>query len=336
MAEGDFDRQTFPAPLAPTAAAPAANWFSDLQFHWDASITVRSSGVRITLKELTAGELAKFFGYLGVVLWQGLKARLRPGRRYRVWFTPARPRPWYVVWSAATLAGVRLARNERHADAVFYFEDVTVGVPPRLAWGELINGGCTDISKSRVAAAFETAADYALALDPSRHRGIAVEKGEGNGLHDGQLVTCPTQPKPGKTYQHFIDSSDGQTAFDYRTTIINRRPVFVLVKTKPAADRFSIHNATVVFKALEEVFSAPEIALLTRFAEAMKLDWAAIDVLRDRVSNRIYVVDVNKTDTGPAVDLSPGDREKLKTAIAAGFLALIAGRALPECAPSKE
>jgi glutathione synthase/RimK-type ligase-like ATP-grasp enzyme len=101
----------------------------------------------------------------------------------------------------------------------------------------------------------------------------------------------------------------------------------VLVKTKPATDRFSIHNATVTFRALDEVFSPDDIALITRFAEEMKLDWAAIDVLRDRASNRIYIVDVNKTDTGPAVDLSFGDREKLKAAIAAGFLELIAQRA---------
>ena len=328
MAEGDFARDACALRGAPELASPSANWFSDLQFHWDASITVRSTGVRITLKDLTAGELLKFFSYLSLVLWQGLKVRLKPGRKFRVWFTPARPRPWYVVWSAATLAGVRLARSERDADAVFYFEDVSVGRPPRLASGEPINGGCGDISKSRVAAAFERAADYGLALDPMTHCGIAVEKGEGNGLHDGRVVACPTRPLRGKTYQRFIDSSDGETAFDYRTTIINRRPLFVLVKTKSAGDRFSIHNASVTFQALEDVFSPAEIVLLTRFAEEMQLDWAAIDVLRDRVSSRIYVVDVNKTDTGPAVDLSRGDREKLKAAIASGFLELIAQRKL--------
>ena len=326
MPEGDFARDTCASTTAPGLASPSANWFSDLQFHWDASITVRSTGVRITLKDLTAGELLRFFGYLSLVLWQGLKARLKPGRKFRVWFTPARPRPWYVVWSATTLAGVRLAQNEQEADAVFYFEDVTVGRPPRLACGEPINGGCGDISKSRVAAAFERAADYELALDPRTHSGIAVEKGEGNGLHDGRLVTCPTRPLRDKTYQRFIDSSDGETAFDYRTTIINRRPLFVLVKTKSAIDRFSIHNATVTFQRLEAVFSVSEVALITRFAEEMKLDWAAIDVLRDRVSNRIYIVDVNKTDTGPAVDLSRDDREKLKAAITSGFLELIAQR----------
>jgi hypothetical protein len=229
-----------------------------------------------------------------------------------------------VVWSALTLAGVRIARDEADADAVFYFEDVTAGAPPRLWQGAAINAGCADISKSRVARAFAAAAGYPLALDPQTHVGVAVEKSEENGRHDGRLVTCPTAPLPGKVYQHLVDSAVGDTAFDLRTTVIARRPLFVLEKTKPAADRFSIHNATVTYRELGEVFSADEIALITRFAAEMQLDWAALDILRDRTTGRIYVVDVNKTDTGPAVDLSRADREKLKASIATAFAALIA------------
>jgi hypothetical protein len=335
MADGQAAPHDTPALSAVRVARavqlPRRNWFSDLQFHADASITVRSSGVRITLKDLTASELAKFFDYLFGVLWQGLKVRLRPGRRYSVWFTPARPRPWYVVWSALTLAGVRIAEREADADAVFYFEDVTIGAPPSLAFGEPINGGCTDISKSRVSEAFERAAGYPLSLDPLSHVGLAVEKSESNGAHDGELVACPCSPVPGKTYQSFIDSSDGETALDYRTTIIGRRPLFVLVKSKPASDRFSIHNSSVRFATLESIFSGCEIALIARFADEMRLDWAALDILRDRASGRIYIVDVNKTDTGPAVDLSRCDREKLKALIAPAFLDLVRSRSVALC-----
>jgi hypothetical protein len=324
MADGDLlARETAVA----AGSGPRGFWFSDLQFHWDASLTVRKTGVRITLKELTAGELRKFFGYLGLLLVQAAGVRLSGRRRYRVWFTPDRPRPWYVVWSAATLAGVKFVRGPEHADAIFYFEDVTVGTPSRIAGRPVLNAGVTDISKSRVAEAFGRVAGYDLKLDPARHTGRAVEKSELNGKHDGRLVDCPTAPLPGKSYQRFIDSSDGETAYDYRTTIINRKPQFVLVKTKPARDRFSIHNATVTFHELDQVFSAEEIELIRRFAEDMQLDWGAFDVLRDRASARIYVVDVNKTDTGPAVDLSLRDRGKLKRAIAGAFREMIAERA---------
>jgi hypothetical protein len=326
MADGNLlERKTaFPARAA---GEPGLNWFSDLRFHWDASITVRKSGVKITLKELTAGELSNFFVYLAMLTVQAAAVRASGARRYKVWFTPDRPRPWYVVWSAATLAGAKFVRSAEEADAVFYFEDVTAGTPPRVAGRRVLNAGVTDISKTRIAEAFGRVAGYDLALDPMTHRGKAVEKNELNGKHDGVLVDCPTAPQPGKSYQRFIDSSDGVTAFDYRTTIINRHPQFVLVKTKPATDRFSIHNMTVTFREVDEVFSPQEIDLIRSVAEEMQLDWGAFDVLRDRGTGRIYVVDVNKTDTGPAVDLSLKCRGRLKRAISNAFRNMIAEHA---------
>jgi len=89
--------------------------------------------------------------------------------------------------------------------------------------------------------------------------------------------------------------------------------VVVFVKKKPAAARFSIQNTSVVVKAPEEVFSTTEIDQLQRFCAAMKLDWGGLDVLREQASGRLYVVDVNKTDTGPAVVLNWRDRARATT-----------------------
>ncbi len=326
MADGNLVETTGLGDRTKTASL---NWLSDLQFHWDATITVRKTGVKITLKDVTAGELSKFLVYLGVLLVQAAAVRLSGRKRYRVMFTPDRPRPWYVVWSAAALAGVKFVEDERQADVVFWFEDVTQGIAPRAGRHRVLNSGITDISKTHVARRFGQVAGYDLAVDPAAYHGEAVEKNELNGKHDGRLIQCPTPPQPGRSYQRFIDSSDGITAFDYRTTIINRRPHFVLVKTKPAGDRFSIHNVTVTFHDLDSVYSPSEVDLLTRFAEEMQLDWGAFDVLRDRASGRIYVVDVNKTDTGPAVDLSFRCREKLKHAISKAFFEMVSERATP-------
>jgi hypothetical protein len=302
-------------------------WFSDLQFHWNASVTVRKTGIRITLKELTVGELSKFLVYFCGVLWQGAFTRLKPGKKYSIWFAPSRPRPWYIVWSAVTLSGSRIVKSEAAADAVFFFNDATFGEPPQNMRGNAINSACTDISKTTVARKFGQVFGYPLALDPRLHIGSAVEKSESNGRHDGCLVTCPINPKPGKSYQFFIDSSDGTTALDYRTTIINKRALFVLVKTKPAPHRFSIHNNTVKFAALDAVFSRAEVKSIEAFAQAMRLDWAALDILRDRNTGRIYIVDVNTTDTGPAVDLCRSDCAKLKSAITTAFVEMITDRA---------
>lgn len=305
-------------------SARTHHWFSDLAFHWNGSLTVKTTGRRITFNELTPGELAKFFGYLGVVLaqagWRGMNGVKGPS----LYFTPERPRPWHVVWSALALARMRIAASADEADAIFYFEDSTHGVAPVSLSLPVLNGALTDISKSTVAAAFEKVAGYSLALDPRTHQGLAVEKSETNGAHDGRLVQCPRDPTPSMCYQLFIESDDGIKAYDYRTTIIARRPRFVLVKARPVDRRFSIHNASVAYRDLDAVFSREEQRLLVAFAQEMSLDWAAIDVLRDRNSGRIYVVDVNKTDTGPAVDLSLKDREKLKAMISAGLIDLVA------------
>jgi len=177
---------------------------------------------------------------------------------------------------------------------------------------------------SRVARIFAEVAGYELLVDPTTFRGPAVEKGETNGLHDGRIVQCPQPPRPGKCYQRLVDCSDGDRAFDLRTTIIGRRPQFVVVKSKPVADRFSIHNSGVELRPLEAVFTTAELELIERYARAIELDWGALDILRDRQSGRIYVVDVNKTDIGPAVDLSLRDRELLKAHISRAFRDMIA------------
>jgi hypothetical protein len=314
--------QTRPAPETGAHATPRAHWFADLALT-RTGLVVRKTGRKIGLAEITPGEFAKFLTYLGYVLIRSAYVRMMRPAKLSVHFAPDRPRPWYIVWSAMALGGVKYARNPKDADAAFYFEDLTIGAPPEGMSATALNAACTDISKSRVAEVWEQVSGYPLSLDPMRHSGEAVEKSEVNGVHDGRVVVCPHVPRPGFTYQAFIDASDGKTAFDLRTTIIDRKPLFVLVKTKPAANRFSIHNTTVKYTALERVFSDVEVDLLTRFAETMQLDWAALDVLRDRGTGRIYVVDVNKTDTGPAVDLSWSDRLKFSRCVSEAFTTMV-------------
>jgi glutathione synthase/RimK-type ligase-like ATP-grasp enzyme len=144
-----------------------------------------------------------------------------------------------------------------------------------------------------------------------------VEKSEGNGLHDGRLVRCPTARVEGKSYQRVIktEGADGW-AYDLRTACVAGRPVVVFVKQRPATARFSIQNTSVVVKAPNEVFSTAEIAEIERFCAAMRLDWGGLDVLREHESGRLYVVDVNKTDTGPAVVLSWKDRARATRVLA--------------------
>jgi hypothetical protein len=282
-------------------------------------VKVRNTGADLALDRVLIGECLVWLGYHMIIRARAAWVAVSTRRRPRMWFAPHTPRPWYLIWSACAWAGVAIASTPEEADAAFAFEDATwrqAVVPPRLP---AFNYRCRDISKTRVATVFEQVFGYALAIDPAGWAGPAVEKSELNGAHDGRVIDCPAQRQPGRSYQRLIDGSDGAFAYDLRAACIGRKPVLVWIKKKPAGDRFSIHNLSVTLHRPETVFSAAELADISRFAGAMHLDWGALDIIRHRKDGRIYIVDVNPTDIGPIIALPL--RDKLRsTAILAQAL----------------
>lgn len=294
--------------LAPGKNTQRGFWGFDFQLV-DGYVHVKSTGVRFKNDWQLWKDILRWFTYYVFVRLRGFWAGLTEPAGPAIYFTPIQPRPWYILWAAAVWGGMRFVRSPAHADAAIYFEDQTVATPPDPQHARAFNFGVGDVSKTKVAHVMEAAFGYPLAVDPRTFEGEAVEKGEGNGLHDGRLVTCPTPPVAGKSYQRVIktEGADGW-AYDLRTACVGRKPVVVFLKKKPAAARFSIQNTSVVVKLPEEVFSAADIAQISKFSDAMQLDWGGLDVLREASTGRLFIVDVNKTDTGPAVVLSWRDR----------------------------
>jgi hypothetical protein len=305
-----------PLDLAPGKNTQRGFWGFDFQIV-DGYVHVKSTGVRFKNDWQLWKDIWRWFTYYAYVRLHGFWTRLTKPAGPRIYFTPHRPRPWYIIWAATVWGGMRFARSPEHADAAFYFEDRTIATPPPAGHARAFNFGVGDVSKSKVADVMEAAWGYPLALDPTTHVGEAVEKSEGNGVHDGRLVICPTARVEGCAYQRVIktEGADGW-AYDLRTVCVGGRPIVVFLKQKRAEARFSIQNTSVVVKMPDEVFSAAELAQLETFCAAMKLDWGGLDVLRETSSGRLYVVDVNKTDTGPAVVLSWRDRKKATTLMA--------------------
>ena len=50
---------------------------------------------------------------------------------------------------------------------------------------------------------------------------------------------------------------------------------------------------------VKKLFSNQEINLIKKFCKNFKLDFGELDILRDRHTKKIYIVDVNKTAWGP-------------------------------------
>lgn len=304
----------------PVTAAPGLR-IGDYRIH-RGMVTLRRTGNAVPFDRRLAAEVLGWLRFQAVV---ALRRLTRPGSGLSIWFAPEVPHPRYMVRAAALWAGIRVARTPDAADSAFYFADATHGDRLAAPHPRSFNFGCNDISKSHVATVFEQVFGYALTVDPRRHVGEAVEKGEGNGAHDGRIIACPCEPVPGKCYQRVIDNvADDGLVVDLRTAMIGGRAVAVWVKRRPVAARFLAPNTSVRRHAPDAVFSAAELDRLGAFSRAMGADWCSLDVLRDR-DGRIYVVDVNKTDAGPIVALSLREQLVAVALLAAALTALIGG-----------
>ncbi len=280
-------------------------------FEWaDGALLVRKTGVRLQVGFPLIWEISHWAFYLPVLAVVAAVARMRRSRApFNIWYAPDRPGPWYLLRGAALWAGFGAAQTPDQADAAIFFDDTTQGRAPAGGPLRLINGACTDISKSHVAEVFEAVFGYPLRLDPCRCTGAIVEKAEKNGVHDGGVVIAPLRPREGYVYQRLIDTTgpDGMV-HDLRTPCVGGAPVVVWEKTKPVRLRFTIHNSRAVLRDPTTVYSAEELERIGAFTDRMGLDWGGLDILRDRKDGRIYIVDVNKTDLGPVIALGWSDK----------------------------
>lgn len=297
----------------------SALWWRDFEFE-DGIVTVKKTGARLRLEPGLIREVLAWFPFYFVVEGWRLKAATRSGPK--IWFTPDRPRPWYLIWSVLHAAGARIADSPSEADAVFVFDDCTTCTPIPVPPGtRVINRDCQSIAKSHVARVFEQCFGYSLAVDPERWTGPMVEKSEINGAHDGRIVQGPCPALPGHVYQRVIDNTvGGGLVEDLRCATMGGRIPLVLRKRRRVEHRFLNSNDDVAFAETAEVFTPAEQDQLARFARAMKLDWGGLDVLRNREDGRLYVVDVNKTDMGPPIAMRLSDKIEVTRRLAAALL----------------
>lgn len=294
-------------------------------FVWDfKGLTVKKTGARINFTPALLREVGVWFRFFFAVT----TARREDGPAFSVAFVPERARPWYMIWPTLKLAGARFVRDSDTADIVVHFDDVTVCTAPQLVLrpGQRgLNLNCKDISKTAVSEAFAQVFGYDVGVDPETHHGLAVEKAELNGAHDGRIITCPAPAKPGCSYQRVIDNTtkDGSLVEDLRTTVVDGRPVCVFAKLRPVGSRFSNSNSSATLLMPEDVFTPAECAQIGAFAQAIGLDYGGLDVLRDRSDGRIYIVDANKTDLGPTRTLPVSEQVRATRLLAQAVRAFL-------------
>lgn len=252
-----------------------------------------------------------------------------------VCFYPQRPNACYTAWPVCQLLGLRHVTDPSKADFVCLFDDRDKADPAELAGPAreielahgkrdqpIVNINCMDVRKRTVGDAFEEVFGYPLAVDPIIYRGPAVEKSDANAQHDGRLVDCPLPAaKPGCAYQVFVDTRiDGNLVQNIRTPVIGRSIPFVYVKHRSFDERFTEELARpATIGETDDHFSAAEQELILRLFERLSLAFGEADVVRDRTTQRIYVVDVNKTAYGPPRRIGLLDRYRATARLARSF-----------------
>ena len=304
-------------------------WLSDFEYS-DGAFLVKKTGHRVPARLSLISDFATWFSFYTVTQAWRTWRRLTGHKRPTIAFYPDAPRPWYFIWPVVHAAGAKLVKDTSEADIVFHFDDSTLvnnEVPPAREDAVLVNFDCHDISKSRVASAFETAAGYDLKVDPTAHKGLMVEKSEINAAHDGRILTGPASPAPGKTYQRLVNNEiDGGLVEDLRCCIVGGEPTIVFRKRRPVARRFLNENTQIVLDTPRNCYTQDEIHVISAFVREIGLDWGGVDVLRDRDTGKIFIVDANKTDMGPPIALRLGLKLRSTRQMARAFLEKFAPR----------
>jgi len=190
-------------------------------------------------------------------------------------------------------------------------------IPPDVP---VLNDTGLDTRKANVDAHFAAVAGYGTTIDIAKESGFAVMKSEINGKHDGRIVRLPLSVlDPRKVYQKLIDNSLGDYVVDLRIPFVLGNPVLAYVKFRERSRRFENANASVKLVVPTDVLSEDEIGVCQRFCHSIGLQYGELDVLRDRGSGRIYVVDANNTPAGPPAGLSNTDRANALRMIAFAF-----------------
>lgn len=254
-------------------------------------------------------------------------ARLYLSPSLRVLCYPGRPSRKQMVVKLCAWNGYAITSDINGPyDVAFHFCNSGPCLLP--ADKRVLNRNCQDISKAHVAAVFAQVFGYELQVDPLRYEGLMVSKSNANATHDGIVLRGPLPAAllhPKRVYQRLVRAEEGAEAIDLRTPIYAGRVPMVYEKRRPLATRFSSRNTAVCVRRAEEVYSSEELRQLAEFAAAMGLDFGELDVLRDRIDGRIYVVDAANTPGGPPFNTPPDARARALHRLGWAFRELIEG-----------
>jgi hypothetical protein len=262
--------------------------------------------------------------------------QLRSEQTPNIAFCPELPHPRTSIVKIIDRLGFAVAAAlDRRTVCAFKWRDATVSSltenqVAHFASVPIYNAACTDISKVKVSECHVDVFGRSLIVDPMNYCGPMVCKSNRNAAHDGVVVQGPlSAAEEGRTYSHLVNNIDRDEAIDYRVPVFRDAIPLVYVKRRPLVDRFANKNSSVELHTPSSLFSATEMAQITKFALRIGMDFGELDVLRDATTGELSVVDANNTPYGPPNALSAPDAveatECLTVAFESAFLPKASG-----------
>jgi len=251
----------------------------------------------------------------------------------KIFFAPDYPnKEFYSLTHIINQLGYEVTLDpQQQFDCAFFWQDNTHLQCPDILQEinkikPVINIGCIDISKITVDKICQQVFGYGSFLDPTTHTGACVEKPDNNGVKGGKVISCPiSQTKTDCIYQHLIDSTIDGYQQEYRVPVIlGELPIISLVKQLPATDSLDYRTQLPpIPMEVDQVFNKSEQQHILKFCQQIELDFGELDIVRCRHSQRLYILDANKTSGGYGMlnyfHWQPADKARVLNALANTF-----------------
>ena len=171
-----------------------------------------------------------------------------------------------------------------------------------------LNGRCRDISKDLVHRVHERVFGYSPAVDPLAFTGRMLRKTRANSDKSGyRIFDGPVSPADlDRRYvweRLLLSDAPPLGPIDYRAWVVGGQVVALRRKEKRDWHVHGEHDRTNLDLAVVEittVLTDAERGLISDFCFAVGLDLGALELIRDNVDGRLYVLDVTTTPGGRA------------------------------------
>lgn len=214
------------------------------------------------------------------------------------------------------------SRNENEVSP----ELILKGIP-------IFNAGCLNVKKDYIDKLFTEIFEYSSLIDPETYSGLCVKKGTEQATHSGKIITCPCKRelrererngvKHYDLYQRLINNEEPNGLLkEYRLTYCFGK-LSLLVRYKIKENRFHPFfpdKQKIVYEPIVGChIKNKDVANILKFCRHYSIDFADLDVLRDRDNGKIYIIDVNNIATS-AMAFHSADKEKYMAEVCKYFL----------------